>query len=149
MESVRRTASQSVTMFKAAAGMATTRPLHSLPEPANEATPAPAYAEPTVLSAKAEFKGAIVTAGSIEIRGRVEGDVRAAAITVCAGATVKGDIAADVILIQGAVEGRVEAQDVRLQAGANVVGEIVHGSLGIDTTATFEGTIKRIPPAAG
>ena len=51
---------------------------------------------------------------------------------------------ADTITIQGQVEGRIQAQDVRLAAGAVVSGEIAHGSLGIDTAADFEGTIKRI-----
>jgi cytoskeletal protein CcmA (bactofilin family) len=152
METVRRTASHSVTLFKTAAGLGSARHHTQLPEPANEAEPAPApepaRPEPTVLSANAEFKGSIVTSDSVEIRGRIEGDIRASSIKVCAGARIKGDLVADVILIQGAVEGRIEAQDIRLQAGANVVGEIVHGSLGIDTTAIFEGTIKRLAPTA-
>ena len=145
MQTVRRTASQSVTMLKAATGFGAGKA--SMPEPANEAEATP-RAEPTVLSANALFKGVIVTNDSVEIRGTIEGDVRAASITVYPGAKIKGDITADVILVQGAVEGRIQAQDVRLQGGANVIGEIAHGSLGIDTTAIFEGTIKRIANAA-
>jgi cytoskeletal protein CcmA (bactofilin family) len=141
MQTVRRTASQSVTMLKAATGLGAGKAA-PMPELANE--PAPARPDPTILSANALFKGSIVASDSVEIRGKVEGDVRAASITVYSGAKIKGDITADVILVQGAVEGRIEAKDVRLQGGANVVGEIVHGSLGIDTTANFEGTIKRL-----
>jgi cytoskeletal protein CcmA (bactofilin family) len=147
MQSVRRTASQSVTMLKAATGFGAGK-ASAMPEPANEAMAASARVEPTVLSANAHFKGAVVTNDSVEIRGKIEGDVRAASITVYPGAKIKGDITADVILVQGDVEGRIQAQDVRLQNGANVVGEIVHGSLGIDTSAIFEGTIKRIANAA-
>jgi len=143
MQTVRRT---SMTMFKAAAGMGAPRADASALEPANELTP-PARHEPTILSANAEIRGTIITTDSVEIRGKIEGDVRAASITVCAGAKVKGDLAADVILVLGAVEGRIQAQDVRLQGAANVTGEIAHGSLGIDTTAIFEGTIKRVAPA--
>ena len=146
MQSVRRTASQSVTMLKAATGFGASKA--SMPEPANEAEAMAPRPEPTVLSGSALFKGSIVTNDSVEIRGTIEGDVRAASITVYPGAKIKGDITADVILVQGNVEGRIQAQDVRLQAGANVIGEIVHGSLGIDTTAIFEGTIKRIAAAA-
>jgi len=147
METVRRTASQSVTMFKAAAGLGAPKPA-AAPEPANEAIAAPARPEPTLVSANAQFKGSISTTDSVEIRGKIEGDVRGASITVYAGAKVKGDLMADVILVQGDVEGRIQAQDVRLQAGANVNGEIHHGSLGIDTTAIFEGTIKRLSSTA-
>jgi cytoskeletal protein CcmA (bactofilin family) len=145
MQNVRRTASQSVTMLRAATGLGKASPM---PEPAHEAEPAPARPEPTVLSANALFKGSIVTNDSVEIHGNIEGDVRAASITVYPSAKIKGDITADVILVQGAVEGRIEAKDVRLQGGANVIGEIVHGSLGIDTTAIFEGSIKRLASRA-
>ena len=143
MDSVRRTASQSMSMLRAATGMSSARPADA-PPPVNEPAAADARPAPTVLSANAEMKGSIVTSDSVEIRGRIEGDVRAAAITVCNGGKVKGDLIADVIVVQGDVEGRLQGQDVRLQAGANVIGEIAHGSLGIDTAAIFEGTIKRV-----
>jgi cytoskeletal protein CcmA (bactofilin family) len=143
MQTVRRTASQSMLKALGAGKAALTT------ESADASAPAPEAkrAEPTVISANAEFKGAITAGDSVDIRGRVEGDVRAASITVYAGARIKGDLTADVILVQGEVEGRIQAQDVRLQGGANVIGEIAHGSLGIDTTAIFEGTIKRIASA--
>lgn len=147
MQNVRRTASQSVTMLKAATGLGSSKAM-PMPEPANEPMPEPKRPEPTVLSANAEFKGTIVTSDSVEIRGKIEGDVRASSITVHSGAMIKGDLTADVILVQGQVEGRIQAQDVRLQAGANVIGEILHGSLGIDTTANFEGSIKRLANVA-
>ena len=139
-QTVRRPASQPMTMLKAVAGMGA-RPADA---PANEPTASPSRSAPTVISASAEMKGSITTTDSIEIRGSIEGDVRAASITICQGGRVKGDLTADVITVQGHAEGRIQAQDVRLQAGANVSGEIVHGSLGIDTAAEFEGTIKRI-----
>ena len=145
MQNVRRTASQSVTMLKAATGLGANK---AAPEPATEPLPEPKRPEPTIVSANTEFKGAITASDSVEIRGKIEGDVRAASITVYAGAKIKGDLTADVILVQGHVEGRIQAQDVRLQAGANVIGEITHGSLGIDTMAIFEGAIKRLTNAA-
>lgn len=148
MDTVRRTASQSMSMLRAATGMQGAR--MDAPMAANEPaiTPAPVRPNPTVLSANAEMKGSITTADAVEVHGKIEGDIRAASITICAGGQVKGDLAADVIIVQGTVEGRIQAQDVRLQAGANVSGEIAHGSLGIDTAAIFEGTIKRIHATA-
>jgi cytoskeletal protein CcmA (bactofilin family) len=144
METVRRT---SMTMLKAATGMSGARPAET-PMPTNEPAPAPVRPAPTVLSANAEMKGSITTSDSVEIRGMIEGDVRAASITVYAGGKVKGDLTADTVMVQGEVEGRIQAQDVRLQAGANVMGEIAHGSLGIDTAAIFEGSIKRLAAIA-
>jgi len=144
-QTVRRPSSQPMTMLKAVAGMSGVRPVDA---PANESTAVASRAAPTVISASTEMKGSITTTDGVEIRGSIEGDVRAASITVCKGAKVKGDLTADVVTVQGHAEGRIQAQDVRLQAGANVMGEIVHGSLGIDTAAEFEGTIKRIGKVA-
>lgn len=142
IDAVRRTASQPMSMLKAVAGMSGSRTVEA---PAAEtAAPSAARSAPTVISASTEIKGSITTSDSVEIRGAIEGDVRAPGITVCQGGKVKGDLTADTITVQGHVEGRLQAQDVRLTAGANVAGEIVHGSLGIDTAAEFEGTIKRI-----
>ncbi len=140
-QTVRRTASQSMTMLKAVAGMSGARPADA---PANEPNAPVARSNSTLISASTEMKGSITTSDSVEIRGSIEGDVNAATITVYQGAKVKGDLTADVITVLGYAEGRIQAQDVRLQAGASVTGEIVHGSLGIDTAAEFEGTIKRI-----
>jgi cytoskeletal protein CcmA (bactofilin family) len=144
-QTVRRTVSQPMTMLKAVTGMSGVRPVDT---PANEPTAVASRAAPTIISASTEMKGSITTTDSVEIRGSIEGDVRAASILVCQGGKVKGDLTADVITVQGHAEGRLQAQDVRLQAGANVMGEIVHGSLGIDTAAEFEGTIKRIGKVA-
>ncbi|MBI3438443.1 MAG: polymer-forming cytoskeletal protein [Proteobacteria bacterium] len=144
IDAVRRTASQPMSMLKAVAGMSGSRAA----ETSVTNTTAAARSMPTVVSASTEIKGSITTNDNVEIRGAVEGDVHAPGITVCQGGKVKGDLTADIISVQGHVEGRLQAQDVRLAAGANVAGEIVHGSLGIDTAAEFEGTIKRIGKAA-
>jgi cytoskeletal protein CcmA (bactofilin family) len=140
MQNVRRAASQSMTMLKGVSGVRTIEPTPL----GNAATTAPVRANPTSISANTEMKGSIVTTDSVEIAGKLEGDIRAAAITVAAGGKIKGDLTAEMIMIYGEVEGRLQAQDVRLCAGANVSGEIAHGSLGIDTAANFEGSIKRI-----
>jgi len=145
MESVRRAASQSMTMLKGASGVRTIEPA---PIPANQASPAPSRPNPTTISANTEIKGSIITSDSVDVAGRIEGDLRAAAITISASGNVKGDLTGNVIMVYGHVEGRLQAQDVRLCAGANVTGEIAHGSLGIDTAAVFEGAIKRITQPA-
>ncbi|HVV31587.1 MAG TPA: polymer-forming cytoskeletal protein [Vitreimonas sp.] len=141
MESVRRAASQSMTMLK---GGSSVRTIEPTPAPPSQAAPAPVRATPTTISVNSEIKGSIVSSDSVDIGGKIEGDVRAKAITVLTGGNIKGDLIADTIMVYGQVEGRLQAQDVRLCAGANVTGEIAHGSLGIDTAANFEGSIKRI-----
>ncbi len=139
VQNVRRTASQSVTMLRAATGLA------GRAAPGQAAAPdmAPMGPPPSIISAHTEMTGSLTTTDEMHVYGKIKGDVRAAAITVCAGAVVTGDLIAETIVVDGAVEGRIEAQHVLLRAGAMVKGEIMHGSLGIDTAAEFEGTIKR------
>lgn len=142
MENARRSASQSVTKLASRLG--------GKPEAANDeaevviAEPAPKRPDPSVLSANTEMKGSIKTSDELFIQGKLEGDVRATSIVVCAGGIVRGDISADSVSVYGAVTGNIEARDVRLCAGAVVDGEIRHNTLGIDPAASFEGSIKRV-----
>jgi cytoskeletal protein CcmA (bactofilin family) len=145
MQNVRRTASQSVTLLKTAAfGAGKTPPM---PETANESSATPARPDKTVLSASTQLTGSITTTDELHIRGKIDGNVSASGITVLSGGVVKGDLTAETIVIHGSVEGRIEAAHVRLYEGSLVKGEIIHGSLGIDTAAEFEGSIKRIAAA--
>lgn len=98
---------------------------------------------PSVVSIDVEMKGSIVSRGELHIYGAVIGDVRAASLTVCTGGSVKGDVIAETMVIAGFVQGRVFGRNVKLGAGANVIGDIAHNSLGIDTSAEFEGSVKR------
>jgi cytoskeletal protein CcmA (bactofilin family) len=143
VQSVRRTATNSVTLLKAATGLG-----GRAPSAVESAEPAPLRAPPTLVSANTEINGSLTTSDELHVHGKIVGDVRATAITVISGAMVKGDLTAETIVIDGAVDGRIEGQHVLLRAGALVSGEIVHGSLGIDTAAVFEGTIKRVAPIA-
>lgn len=139
VQNVRRTAAHSVQLLKSATGRSN--------NPAIDAEPlAPVVHRPppAIISAHTELKGSLTTTDELHVHGKIEGDVSAAAITVCVGAAIKGDLNADTIVIDGKVEGRIEGQHVLLRAGADVIGEIVHGSLGIDTAAVFEGSIKRM-----
>lgn len=100
-------------------------------------------AGPSILSLKMEIVGSITTTDELHIYGTVEGNVRAAALTVCEGGSVKGDVAAETVIVQGVVEGRIFGKRVELRSTADVRGDITHNGLGIDTAAAFEGYSKR------
>lgn len=149
MATARRTASGSASLIKTVAGFGrSAREEEIMPEPANEieAAPAPRPA-PSMISSKAEMIGSFTTTEELHVEGRIEGDLRALKIVILPGGTVKGGLIADEIVIHGRVEGRVHGLHVRLCGPAVVSGEIVHDTLGIETTAIFEGTIKRQPAA--
>lgn len=141
ISTARRTASHSVTLLKGLARNENTPPDAS--EPAAHAPTPPQI--PSVISAQTQMTGSINTTEELHVQGTIDGDVRAAKIVVCAGGSVKGTLMAETIVVHGAVEGRMDAQHVRLCGNAIAKGEITHFTLGIETTAVFEGTIKRTP----
>jgi cytoskeletal protein CcmA (bactofilin family) len=142
---VANAAAASVTRLRAAAGRRAEKSEAAEEEAfiaANEDAE-PVRPDPSVLSANTEMKGSIATTDELYIQGRMEGDVRATSVIVCQGGVVRGDIAAETVTVYGTVTGNLDGRHVLLCAGAVVDGEISHCTLGIDTGASFEGSIKR------
>ena len=94
--------------------------------------------------------GNIVCAGSVQIFGRVTGDIHASQLTICEGAKVEGKVIAPETTIQGTFSGTINANNVKLQSTAVVEGEIFNKSLIIEQNALFEGVARRldVPVAA-
>ncbi len=88
--------------------------------------------------------GNIVCTGPVEIHGRVIGDVHAAQLTICEGATLEGKIIAPEATIQGLFNGTINANSVKLQSMAVVEGEIFSKSLTIEQNASFEGVARKL-----
>jgi cytoskeletal protein CcmA (bactofilin family) len=98
---------------------------------------------PSVISSSVEMTGSLTSPNELHIYGAVDGNVRAADLTIFAGGSVKGEVVAENVLVHGTLDGRIHAKKVQLCAGAVVRGDIVHTSLGVDTGSTFEGVSKR------
>lgn len=118
-------------------------PIAPKAEPAAAKTAPAAGSGPSVIAINVEMTGSINSPDKLHVHGRIEGNVRAAALTICEGGSVKGEVVAETVTIHGTVEGRIYGQTVQLCAGAVVRGDIVHAALGIDTAAAFEGVAKR------
>ena len=88
--------------------------------------------------------GNIVCAGSVQICGRVVGDIHAAQIVISDGAKVEGKIIAEETIIQGVFNGTINSNSVKLQSTALVEGEIFNKSLTIELNAQFEGVARRL-----
>jgi cytoskeletal protein CcmA (bactofilin family) len=88
--------------------------------------------------------GNIVCAGSMQIFGRVVGDIHAAKLTIGEGARVEGNIIAQETAIQGFFKGTLRSNGVKLQSTAVVDGEILNKSLTIEQSAQFEGVARRL-----
>jgi cytoskeletal protein CcmA (bactofilin family) len=93
--------------------------------------------------------GNIVCAGSVQIFGRVIGDIHASQLIICPGAKVEGKVIAPETIIQGVFSGTIHGNSVKLQGSAAVEGEIFNKSLTIEENAQFEGVARRLDkPAA-
>jgi cytoskeletal protein CcmA (bactofilin family) len=105
-------------------------------------------AGPSVISLNVEMTGSITTPDELHIYGAIDGNVRASSLIVCKGGMVRGEVIAESVVIHGSVEGSIQGEKVQLLAGASVRGDIVHGVLGVDPAAMFEGAARRIPARA-
>lgn len=133
-------------------------PKPPVPDMAPKRAPVVARSGPSIISADVKMTGKIVSQGELDINGQIEGDVRAAALTVGETGAVKGEVVAESVVVRGTVEGRIRARKVQLCTGAKVRGDIFHASLAIEPNAIFEGAVKHAqdpmaeqpaPPPAG
>ncbi len=97
--------------------------------------------------------GNIVCAGSLQIQGRVTGDIHASHLVIREGGRVEGKVTALDAVIEGSFTGTINANAVKLQKTAAVDGEIYNKSLAIEENARFEGVSRRLerpiePPVA-
>jgi len=95
----------------------------------------------TIIAPEVEIIGTIKTSGSIEMNGKLEGDLH------CDGdakigktAQIKGNIHANAIAIGGTINGNMIARDrIQMLATARVMGDIKSKRLSVEDGVTFIG----------
>ena len=86
--------------------------------------------------------GKISSEGTLNVFGRVEGELHASIVRISDGAEVEGTIAAQELTIGGRFKGTIQADRVMLTSSAVVEGEIHHHSLAIEENAWFAGASR-------
>ena len=86
--------------------------------------------------------GKISSEGTLNVFGRVEGELHASIVRISDGAEVEGTIAAQELTIGGRFKGTIQADRVMLTSSAVVEGEIHHRSLAIEENAWFAGASR-------
>ena len=97
---------------------------------------------PTIISADLVVKGSLISAGDVQVDGKVEGDIRAGALVIGEKAIIEGDIYAEDAVIRGRVQGCIRARKVQLCSTCHVEGNILHEALAMETGAFFEGNCR-------
>jgi cytoskeletal protein CcmA (bactofilin family) len=85
----------------------------------------------------------IVSKGTLQVDGEVEGDVGGAEIIIGEQGKVTGTVAAERVIVRGRVSGVIRAMAVALQSSARVEGDIHHMSLAVQEGAEFDGRCRR------
>lgn len=98
---------------------------------------------PTIIAADVNMLGNVISEGSMDIDGRIEGNVRCKAVTIRKNGVIKGDVFADIVQVYGRIEGVIKARDVQLFSSCHVEGVIMHESLTIEDGAFVDGQFKR------
>jgi cytoskeletal protein CcmA (bactofilin family) len=101
-----------------------------------------AASAPSILSADAVITGTLVSAGDMQIDGRVEGDVRSVSLVIGDKAEIHGEIFAEEVIVRGRVIGRIRARKVQLAATSHVEGDILHEAFAVESGAFFEGNCR-------
>ncbi|HEX7668702.1 MAG TPA: polymer-forming cytoskeletal protein [Polyangiaceae bacterium] len=107
-------------------------------------------AEGSVIGQGTVVRGNVHGEGSLEILGRVEGDVSVSGdVTLGEQASVRGDITGARITIGGAVTGGLQGTEaVVLEATAQVTGDISAPRLGIEEGALVRGSLRMDVPGS-
>jgi len=124
----------------------TKEPETASPQPAPPPAAPPKRARtsetPSVISAELIVKGTLISAGDVQVEGKIDGDIRAAGLVIGEKAIIVGDIYAEEAVVRGRVEGSIRARRVQLCATCHVEGNVLHESLSVENGAFFEGNCR-------
>jgi cytoskeletal protein CcmA (bactofilin family) len=112
------------------------------PQPAASPKRAPRNGVASVISTELIVRGTLISAGDVQVDGKVDGDIRAAGLVIGEKAIIIGDVYAEEATVRGRVEGSIRARKVQLCATCHVEGNILHEALSVETGAYFEGNCR-------
>jgi len=85
----------------------------------------------------------IISQGTLQVDGEVEGDVRGNEVIIGEKGKVTGTVAAERVIVRGTICGVIRGMTVTLEASSRVEGDIHHMSLAIEQGAEFDGRCRR------
>ena len=97
---------------------------------------------PSIISAGLKVIGNLEADSSLQIDGKVEGDVRGRDVKIGENAVVKGSIFGEAVEAAGTIEGKIESRTVIVRKSAHVTGDIYHERLEIEAGAYVDGQCK-------
>jgi cytoskeletal protein CcmA (bactofilin family) len=100
------------------------------------------HAGKSVLASDLKVTGDIVSKGSVEVMGEVDGSITANTLTITHEGAVKGTVAAGTIDLRGKLNGKIESATLTLRSAAQVTADVNYSTLTIESGAQIEGSFK-------
>lgn len=98
----------------------------------------------SVIAQDTNILGALISDGSIDFDGTIDGNIRCHTLTIRKNGNVKGDVNAQILHVYGKMNGVINAKNVHLYADCYVEGVVIHENLSIETGAFLDGKCKRM-----
>ena len=99
-------------------------------------------AVPTVISSDLNIVGNLIGEGSIEVAGRVEGNIKCNELNLRPTGFIKGDVFGKMVKINGEIHGVVKAKQLSIGEKGKVHGFVIYESLAISEGAVIFGQMK-------
>lgn len=95
----------------------------------------------SLISSEVEILGTIKTSGSIQIEGRVEGEILSQGdVSIGKSGSIKGNLRVNSVIVAGTIQGNIEAKDrIELKSTARLLGDIKAKRLSVEDGVTFVG----------
>ena len=98
---------------------------------------------PSIVSKDMTITGNVASPGTIQVEGKVIGDIECHELTLGEGGEVRGQIKCEVADIHGDVHGELQVANVSVAASATINGDIVYENISIESHARVEGQLVR------
>jgi cytoskeletal protein CcmA (bactofilin family) len=96
----------------------------------------------SVLASDLRITGDIVSKGSLEVMGEVDGSITAETVVISHEGAVNGSIDAKTVDLRGNLTGKVNSGTLTLRSAATVTAEVTYSDLTIESGAQVEGSFK-------
>lgn len=97
---------------------------------------------PSIIGSDVTMVGNVSSQGTMQLEGKIEGDINIKHLTVGNDGWVEGSIIADEVILKGKVTGTIKARKVVLEKSAKVHGDIQHEIISIEAGAVIEGSVN-------
>lgn len=97
----------------------------------------------SVLGADLRITGEVVTTGSVEVLGEIDGNITAHGLIIGQEGRVKGSVKADTVEVKGRLDGKVTCENFTLRSSASVKADVTTTGIVIESGAEMDGRFLR------